>query len=76
MPTRTPLSPKKLLLTKWTAVAPRAKEKHFMVVKVIEPDEPGAPVQDVELEAVYTRRTRVLPWRDLADAARWRRGWV
>jgi tryptophan-rich hypothetical protein len=76
MPTRAPLSPKKLLLTKWTAVAPRAKEKHFMVVKVIEPDVPGAPVQDVELEAVYTRRTRILPWRDLADAARWRRGWV
>jgi tryptophan-rich hypothetical protein len=76
MPTRAPLSPKKLLLTKWTAVAPRAKERHFMVVKVIEPDVPGGAVQDVELEAVYTHRTRVLPWRELTDAARWRRGWV
>ncbi len=76
MPTRAPLSPKKLLLTKWTAVTPRAREKHFMVVRVIEPELPGAPVQDVEIEAVYTRRTRVLPWRELTDAARWRRGWV
>ena len=38
------LSPKKLLHTKWTAVAPRNKEKHFLVTKVIEPEPPGSPV--------------------------------
>ena len=32
-----PLHPKKLLRTKWTAVQPVARNKHFMVVKVIEP---------------------------------------
>jgi hypothetical protein len=26
-----PLNPKKLLLTKWTAVKPIAKQKHFLV---------------------------------------------
>lgn len=45
--TRSPshaLSSKKLLQTKWTAVTPRNKEKHFLVTKVIEPEPPGSPV--------------------------------
>jgi hypothetical protein len=31
------LSPKKLLLSKWTAVTPRDREKHFLVVRVVPP---------------------------------------
>jgi hypothetical protein len=31
------LNPKKLLLTKWTAVKPVAKQKHFLVSRVIKP---------------------------------------
>jgi hypothetical protein len=34
-----PLNPKKLLLTKWTAVKPVAKQKHFLVV----PEKPLEP---------------------------------
>ena len=30
-----PLNPKKLLLTKWTAVNPLDKQKHFLVSRVI-----------------------------------------
>jgi tryptophan-rich hypothetical protein len=71
-----PLSPKKLLHTKWTAVAPRNKEKHFLVTKVVEPQPPGSPVVSVEIEAVHSKRTRIIEWRELTDAARWRRGWV
>jgi hypothetical protein len=37
------LSSKKLLLTKWTAVTPRGKEKHFLVVKLVDPEPPGFP---------------------------------
>ena len=40
------LSPKKLLHTKWTALVPRDKEKHFLVTKVIEPSPPGSPTRD------------------------------
>jgi tryptophan-rich hypothetical protein len=73
---RTPrLDPKKLLLSKWTAVAPLGKELHFLVVKVIEPDPPGAKIESVELEAVHSRRVRTLPWRELKDSSQWRRGW-
>jgi hypothetical protein len=39
-----PLNPKKLLLTKWTAVKPIAKQKHFLVSRVIQPDLPTDPV--------------------------------
>ena len=70
------LSPKKLLHTKWTAVEPRNKEKHFLVTKVIEPEPAGSAVVSVEIEAVRSKRARIIGWRELTDVARWRRGWV
>jgi tryptophan-rich hypothetical protein len=74
-PARRRLQPAKLLLSKWTAVAPLHKEKHFLVTKLIEPETPGAPLVWVELEAVRTRRSCRLAWRDLADTTRWIQGW-
>jgi tryptophan-rich hypothetical protein len=70
------LSPKKLLNTKWTAVTPRNKEKHFLVTKVIEPIPPGSPVVSIEIEAVHSKRVQVIAWRELKNALQWRRGWV
>lgn len=70
------LSPKKLLHTKWTAVEPQNKEKHYLVTKVIEPMSPDLPVVSVEIEAVHSKRARIIGWRELTDVARWRRGWV
>ncbi len=71
-----PLHPKKLLLSKWTAVKPVAKDKHFVVIKVLEPELPGAPVEWVELEALFSKRVQRLAWRELRDGAVWRQGWV
>lgn len=71
-----PLHPKKLVLSKWTAVAPVAKDKHFVVTKVLEPELPGAPVEWVELEALFSKRAQRLAWRELRDPAVWRQGWV
>ena len=48
-----PLHPKKLLLTKWTAVVPVARQKHFLVSRVIQPEQLDAPVELVEREAFY-----------------------
>lgn len=70
------LSLKKLLHTKWTAVAPRSKEKHFLVTKVLEPEPPGSPVVSVEIEAVHSKRVQIIGWRELTDVTRWRQGWV
>ena len=70
------LHPKKLLLSKWTAVQPVARQKHFLVSKVIEPDEPDSPVLWVEIEAVHSGQSQRVAWRELRDSAVWRQGWV
>jgi tryptophan-rich hypothetical protein len=71
-----PLNPKKLLLTKWTAVKPVAKQKHFLVSRVIEPDLPSDPIVLVEIEAVFSKAVQVIAWRELQDDEVWRQGWV
>jgi tryptophan-rich hypothetical protein len=67
-----PLNPKKLLLTKWTAVKPLTKQKHFLVSRVIEPVLPTDPVESVEIEAVFSKATRLITWRELQDHSAWR----
>jgi tryptophan-rich hypothetical protein len=76
IPSMNPVDPKKLLLSKWTAVKPVAREKHFVVTRVIEPAEPGGPVTFVEIEAVHSRRVRTIDWRELRDAGTWHQGWT
>ena len=71
-----PLNPKKLLLSKWTAVVPVAKQKHFLVSRVIQPLLPTEPIELVEIESVFSKATQVIAWRDLQDDAVWRQGWV
>lgn len=62
-----PLNPKKLLLTKWTAVTPLAKQKHYLVSRVIKPDMPTDPIELVEIESVFSKATQIIQWRDLQD---------
>ena len=74
-----PLHPKKLLLSKWTAVSPVARQKHFLVSRVLLPEVPelpDAPVEWVEIEAVHSGQVRRIKWRELRDSAVWRQGWV
>ncbi len=71
-----PLNPKKLLLTKWTAAKPVAKQKHFLVSRVIQPEQPTEPIESVEIEAVLSKATQVIRWRELQDDSVWRQGWV
>ena len=71
-----PLNPKKLMLTKWTAVKPLAKQKHFLVSRVIQPELATDPVVSVELEAVFSKATQIIAWRDLQDDGIWRQGWI
>ena len=69
------INPKKLLLSKWTAVHPIAKQKHFLVSKVILPEVPDEKIEFVEIEAVYSKKTRQIPWRDLLNSEEWLQGW-
>lgn len=70
------ISPKKLLMSKWTVVQVQAKQKHFLVSKIILPDDQTSPVTDVEIEAVYSGVKRIIAWRELEDDALWKQGWV
>ena len=71
-----PLSPKKLLLSKWTAVHPVNKRKHFLVSKVILPELPEEAIEFVELEAVFDKAVQTILWRDLKNPQIWLQGWV
>lgn len=70
------VNPKKLHLSKWTAVAPIGRNKHFLVAKVILPELPALAIEWVELEAVYSKTITRMAWRELRDSSRWRQGWV
>jgi tryptophan-rich hypothetical protein len=77
-PTARHLNPNKLLLSKWTAVDPLDREKHFIVTRLIAP-QPPAPtpgIELVQLEALYSGRNITLPWRALCDTDTWLQGWL
>ena len=63
-------------MTKWTAVNPREKEKHFLVTKVIDPEKPKYLIESVVMEAVMIKRTFTLCWTELTDATKWVQGLV
>ncbi len=67
------INPKKLLNSKWTAVAPQNKEKHFLVTK-IEFDADDSVIY-CALEAVLSKREAAIQWEDLKDSSQWLLGW-
>jgi tryptophan-rich hypothetical protein len=69
------INPRKLLLSKWTAITPLQREKHFLVSKVIMPPDPEAPIEWIELEAVLSKNIYSMHWRELQDTSRWKMGW-
>lgn len=68
------INPKKLLHSKWTAVKPRNREKHFMVTEV-EFDENGVVIHCL-LEAVMTKRSFAIEWQTLGIRDQWDIGWT
>jgi tryptophan-rich hypothetical protein len=66
-------NPKKLLHSKWTAVKPMNKEKHFMVTDAVY-DEHGE-VELCKIEAVYSNRQQSIDWLMLKDDKQWLQGW-
>ena len=67
------INPKKLLHSKWTAVKPVNKEKHFMVTEMKFDEEDN--VMHCLLEAVLTKREEAIDWHDLKNTEQWRQGW-
>jgi tryptophan-rich hypothetical protein len=67
------INPKKLLHSKWTALTPINKAKHFMVIEVEFSEE--NEVIDCVLQAVLTKHTESIDWQDLKESNKWKHGW-
>ncbi len=67
------VNPKKLLGSKWTAVRPQNKEKHFMIIDV-EFDEESNVTQTI-IQAVFTKREFEIAWHELKLTDTWLIGW-
>ncbi len=67
------INPKKLLNSKWTALNPQNKEKHFMIVRVKFDD--NQQVIECLIEAVMSKKQTHLSWRQLKDKSQWLQGW-
>lgn len=67
------INPQKLLNSKWTAITPINKEKHFVVIEVEFDEE--ATVVSCSLEAVMSKRCIPISWQDLKDNEYWLQGW-
>lgn len=68
------IHPKKLLNSKWTAVKPHKKEKHFIIIEV-EFDE-NSLLQRCVIQAVFTKNESEIDWRTLKDPSSWKVGWI
>ena len=67
------ISSKKLLNTKWTAVTPNSKEKHFLITKLVF-DEDNILTHCL-IEAVISNQSELINWRELKESERWLQGW-
>jgi tryptophan-rich hypothetical protein len=68
------LNPEKLHLSKWTAARPVRKDKHFIVTALIR-DEQETVIACL-IEAVRSRKSREIDWRELKDREKWLQGWL
>jgi tryptophan-rich hypothetical protein len=59
--------------SKWTAVSPINKEKHFTIIEV-EYDEDGMVIACL-IEAIMSKRSAHINWRDLKNPKQWILGW-
>ena len=68
------LNPEKLLLSKWTAVTPQNREKHFLVTKLLR--DADEQVVACVIEAVLSQRAQTMDCQVLRDETQWRQGWL
>lgn len=67
------INSKKLLNSKWTAVKPINKEKHFLITE-LEFNENDAVIHCL-IEAVISHRVQPINWTELKENERWIQGW-
>ena len=67
------INPAKLYNSKWTAIKPVHREKHFLI-SAIEFEEDGS-VLSCKLEAVLSKNEYLIDWVELKDDEKWLQGW-
>lgn len=67
------INPKKLLNSKWTAVNPINREKHFLITE-LKLDEEGEVVHCL-IEAIMSNRSVPIDWNELKSSDNWLQGW-
>lgn len=67
------INPAKLRNSKWTAVKPMNREKHFLVSEM-EYDEDGSVIS-CKLEAVFSKKEYSIDWTELKSRENWLQGW-
>ncbi|MEQ1635516.1 MAG: TIGR02450 family Trp-rich protein [Methylococcales bacterium] len=67
------INPHKLLHSKWTAVTPNQKERHFIVIKLICSD--TDKIIACELEAIINNKVYTVDWQILKNSSCWLMGW-
>ena len=64
---------RKLLDSKWTAVHPARKEKHFVVTEIAY--DADFTVVHCLIEAVISNRAESIDWQELKNQDKWLQGW-
>jgi tryptophan-rich hypothetical protein len=67
------INPEKLLLSKWTALQPQGKERHFIVTKLLRAND--GTIIACELEAVINKKLCEINWQLLKESSSWAMGW-
>ncbi|WP_260259466.1 TIGR02450 family Trp-rich protein [Vibrio intestinalis] len=67
------INPAKLHNSKWTAIKPSKRERHFLV-SAIEFEEDGS-VASCTLEAILSKKEYAVDWKDFKDSEKWIQGW-
>ena len=67
------INPKKILNSKWTAVNPIGREKHFIVTE-LELNDAG-DVIECNIEAIVSKRSKSIDWYELKNNNLWLQGW-
>jgi tryptophan-rich hypothetical protein len=65
---------RKLHLSKWTAVKPCNKEKHFIVTELLFDTDDN--ISKCIIEAVHSKREQTIDWRELKNTDKWQQGWT
>jgi tryptophan-rich hypothetical protein len=67
------INPKKILNSKWTAVKPNGREKHFIITE-LELNDAG-DVIECNIEAIVSKRSKAIDWHELKNNNLWLQGW-